>query len=89
MKTPSAVLAVLIWVWGGAQAAAPTPAATPAAAAASVQSFTPEGYMRGVRQVQVRFAQDMVALGDPRLPDPFLIDCEAPGHGRWADTRNW
>jgi hypothetical protein len=31
----------------------------------------------------------MVALGDPRLPDPFTVECNAKGHGRWADTRNW
>ena len=31
----------------------------------------------------------MVALGDPRLADPFDIDCAAQGHGRWADERNW
>ena len=31
----------------------------------------------------------MVALGDPRLADPFDIDCAAKGHGRWADERNW
>jgi alpha-2-macroglobulin len=59
------------------------------AQAAQVESFSPEGYMRHVRQVQVRFDQDMVALGDPRLPDPFDIQCTASGHGRWADTRNW
>jgi alpha-2-macroglobulin len=64
-------------------------AAAPAAPAASVESFTPEGYTRGVRQVQVRFGADMVALGDPRQPDPFVVACDATGHGRWADTRNW
>jgi hypothetical protein len=31
----------------------------------------------------------MVAFGDPRLPEPFDIDCAARGRGRWADTRNW
>ncbi len=31
----------------------------------------------------------MVALGDPRLADPFTINCAAPGKGRWADGRNW
>jgi uncharacterized protein YfaS (alpha-2-macroglobulin family) len=31
----------------------------------------------------------MVALGDPRLADPFTVTCDSPGKGRWADGRNW
>ncbi|HEV2702527.1 MAG TPA: MG2 domain-containing protein [Steroidobacteraceae bacterium] len=89
MKTHPALLCLLLVGSAGAQVTTPTPAPAPAAPAASVESFTPEGYTRGVRQVQVRFAQDMVALGDPRLPDPFVVTCDAAGHGRWADTRNW
>ena len=45
--------------------------------------------VKDVRQVAVRFSEPMVAFGDPRLPEPFAIDCEARGRGRWADTRNW
>jgi alpha-2-macroglobulin len=54
-----------------------------------VESFSPSGYTKNVRQVTARFTVSMVALGDPRLPDPFVIDCPASGKGRWADTRNW
>ncbi len=61
------------------------PASTPAA----VDLFAPEGQVKGVRQVTARFTSSMVALGDPRLPDPFTIACPASGKGRWADTRNW
>jgi uncharacterized protein YfaS (alpha-2-macroglobulin family) len=87
MKTRSGFVFMALSALGIAQAASP---ATPTTALATqVQSFSPQGYMRGVRQVQVRFDQDMVALGDPRLADPFVISCDAPGHGRWADTRNW
>lgn len=68
----------------------PTTESNPAAAdTAHVELFSPDGYVRHVRQVQVRFSTPMVALGDPRLPDPFTIDCPAPGHGRWADPTNW
>src|SRR5581483_8610728 len=58
-------------------------------AQAQVQSFSPEGYVKQVRQVTARFSAPMVALGEPRLEDPFMVNCPVPGHGRWADTRNW
>ncbi|MDE2448405.1 MAG: hypothetical protein KGO22_05500 [Gammaproteobacteria bacterium] len=64
----------------------PAPAS---AAAVHVESFSPQGYVRHVRQVVVRFSDSMVTLGDPRLPDPFTVRCRARGKGRWADTRNW
>jgi uncharacterized protein YfaS (alpha-2-macroglobulin family) len=60
-----------------------------AAQAASVEVFTPTGTVKDVRQVAVRFSANMVALGDPRLPDPFAVTCPAKGKGRWADPRNW
>jgi alpha-2-macroglobulin len=63
--------------------------ATPDGQTPRVESFSPEGYVRHIREVVVRFTAPMVALGDPRLTDPFTVSCGAPGKGRWADTRNW
>lgn len=60
-----------------------------AASAAQVELFSPQGEVKGVRQVAVRFSEPMVAFGDPRLPEPFTIDCAEPGTGRWADQKNW
>jgi len=60
-----------------------------AAEAARVEFFSPQGTVADIRQVSARFSLPMVALGDPRLADPFDIDCAAPGKGRWADGRNW
>jgi alpha-2-macroglobulin len=77
------VLALLLPV--AALAAAPPPSGD----SVRVETFSPEGYVKRVRQVEVRFTTSMVALGDPRLADPFAVDCPAPGKGRWADTRNW
>lgn len=57
--------------------------------AAQVQSFTPQGTVRDVRQATARFSEAMVRFGDPRLADPFTVSCAAAGHGRWADERNW
>ncbi|MEE9910928.1 MAG: alpha-2-macroglobulin [Deltaproteobacteria bacterium] len=55
-----------------------------------VEFFSPQGTVKGVRQVSVRFSGQMVPFGDPRgLTDPFDIACPAPGTSRWADDRNW
>lgn len=62
-------------------------AATPAVS--SVLQFSPQGELESVRQVTARFATDMVRLGDPRVKNPFTIDCVAKGKGRWVDTRHW
>ncbi len=59
------------------------------AAAQTVEQFSPQGTVKGVRQASARFAAPMVPFGDPRELDPFVVDCPAKGRGRWADTRNW
>ena len=57
--------------------------------AAEVELFSPSGEVKKVRQVAVRFPEQMVAFGDPREVNPFDITCPAAGKGRWADQRNW
>src|ERR1700730_1311408 len=54
-----------------------------------VEFFSPQGEVRGVRQVSARFATAMVPFGDPRELDPFDVDCVEKGKGRWADSKNW
>ena len=56
---------------------------------ARIESFSPTGYAKDVRQVAVRFSEAMVALGEPEQSDPFGVDCEVPGNGRWIDERHW
>ncbi len=85
-QRPTAAALVLMITYGVASAAGPV---APAAHAPSVEVFSPQGAVKQVRQVSARFDVDMVALGDPRLADPFVVKCPAPGKGRWADTRNW
>src|SRR5688572_33080902 len=68
--------------------------ATQLSAAAQVQLFSPQGEAKNVRQVTARFSEPMVAFGDPRLADPFTVQCDGDparlkGRGRWADARNW
>lgn len=55
-----------------------------------VEFFSPQGIVKGVRQVSVRFSKQMVPFGDPRgLVEPFDIDCPEKGEARWADGKNW
>jgi uncharacterized protein YfaS (alpha-2-macroglobulin family) len=55
-----------------------------------VEVFSPQGTVKDVRQVRVRFSEQMVPFSDPRaLLEPFLIDCSETGSGRWADGKNW
>jgi hypothetical protein len=55
-----------------------------------VESFSPEGSSKQVRQVAVRFSEPMIAFGDPRpATDLFAIDCPEPGAARWVDERSW
>ena len=56
---------------------------------AGVESFSPQGVVKDIRQVTVRFSEQMVAFGDPRLSDPFDIQCPEKGRGRWVDGKNW
>src|SRR5262245_28759828 len=65
---------------------APAPARS---AGPQVELFSPQGTVKEVRQVRVRFSAPMVAFGDPRLREPFAIACPEKGTGRWADARNW
>ncbi|MCC7327546.1 MAG: alpha-2-macroglobulin [Burkholderiales bacterium] len=69
--------------------ALPVLAAATALHAQPVEIFVPQGETKGIRQATARFAQPMVALGDPRGADPFTVDCAEKGTGRWADSRNW
>jgi hypothetical protein len=72
-------LAICCWVISQAVLAAPI----------SVELFSPQGQVKKVRQVAVRFSGQMVPFGDPRELDPFDINCPEKGKGRWADGRNW
>lgn len=66
----------------GTQAAEPS--------AFQIVQFTPQGAVKGVRQVTARFSEPMVPLGDPRsLVEPFIISCPESGAARWTDSVNW
>ena len=55
-----------------------------------VEMFSPQGTVKGARQVSVRFSEQMVPFGDPKgLIDPFDITCPEKGTSRWADGKNW
>ncbi len=56
---------------------------------AYVETFSPQGMVKGVRQVTVRFSEQMIPFGDPRLAESFDIKCPEKGQARWADSKNW
>lgn len=61
-------------------------------AAPGVIDGGPRAMQRDVRQVSMRFSDEMVALGDSRAPDPATVRCSDPALqavGHWIDTRNW
>jgi len=74
---------LLLSAWG---TAAPP---VPASGEVRVEHFAPQETVKDVRQVKARFSAPMVALGDPRLPDPFSLECGEPGSGSWIDSRTW
>ncbi len=61
-----------------------------AADAPRVEVFSPQGIVKEVRQITVRFSEQMVPFGEPSgLIEPFDIDCPEKGTSRWADGKNW
>ncbi len=58
--------------------------------AAHVRQFTPQGQIDQQTRASAVFSTDMVPLGRPEAPSPFLVDCGAVGgKGRWSDSRTW
>lgn len=56
---------------------------------ASVQNFTPQGFVKSVEQVRIEFSQPMVQFGDIKQDSPAQSPCFKNGQGRWIDTKNW
>jgi alpha-2-macroglobulin len=56
---------------------------------ARVLSFSPQGTVKRIRQVQVRFSEPMVSFGDLTVAAPFTVNCAEKGTGHWVDAENW
>ena len=54
-----------------------------------IEAFSPRGVVKQVRQVQVRFSEQMVSFGDPGVVSPFEIQCPEKGRPAWVDGLNW
>jgi uncharacterized protein YfaS (alpha-2-macroglobulin family) len=68
----------------------PARAAAQAPALPNVVRFSPQGVVKGVRQVTARFSAPMVPLGDPRpATEVFEVTCPEAGTARWIDGREW
>lgn len=58
-------------------------------AAAALESFSPQGSVKKITQVQARFDSDMVDFGNGRAASPLKVDCPVRGDGRWVDARTY
>jgi len=55
-----------------------------------IDFFSPQDTVKNVRQVAVRFSDQMVPFGSPKVTtEIFDVDCPEKGAARWADERNW
>lgn len=61
--------------------------------APSVESFSPQGEVRSLQQIAMRFNQDMVKLGETDARQPVILSCDGTAlpavTTRWVDTRRW
>jgi hypothetical protein len=79
----------LLVLWMGWMALAPP---AHAAQPARVAALSPQGEVAQVQQVQMRFSDAVVAMGDPRLPAPFVLACNGStpaGSSSWDNDRSW
>jgi alpha-2-macroglobulin len=74
---------------GGLLVALAVTADGPAPSAARIEHISPTGRVDAVSQIEARFSAPMVAFGDPRGPEPFVIECPAPGAAHWVDSATW
>ena len=56
---------------------------------AYVEMFSPQGTVKGVRQVTAKFSEQMLPFGKPRFVEPFVINCTEKGQARWIDGKTW
>ncbi|MGH7800114.1 MAG: alpha-2-macroglobulin family protein [Thermodesulfobacteriota bacterium] len=56
---------------------------------AYIEMFSPQGTVKGVRQVTARFSEQMLPFGEPRFVEPFVINCPEKGQARWIDGKTW
>jgi uncharacterized protein YfaS (alpha-2-macroglobulin family) len=64
----------------------------PVAHAVEIATVSPRGEVDQVQNVVVRFKGPTSRFGDPRLPDPVVLDCGSVGlhgKGRWTSDREW
>jgi alpha-2-macroglobulin len=56
----------------------------------TIESFSPEGEVKEIKQVVVRFSESMVPLSSPKVKtDQFIINCPFEGKSRWLDDKTY
>ncbi|MGN6230347.1 MAG: alpha-2-macroglobulin family protein [Trinickia sp.] len=81
------------WVAAGIAALGLFALTTWRADAARITQVSPQGTVKKVRQVIVKFDEPMIAFGAPNLPAPATIKCNEPsatgGQSHWIDDKTW
>lgn len=83
MVTTAKRFGLFLGLWAAAQSVLAAP---------MVVDFGPVDTHRGVKQVWLRFSDDMVALGDDKAPDPAEVVCQGTTElpkGHWLDGKRW
>lgn len=56
----------------------------------TIESFSPEGEVREIKQVVVQFSEPMVPFGSPGVKNElFDINCPVQGKSRWLDEKTY
>ncbi len=56
----------------------------------TIESFSPEGEVRDIKQVVVQFSDSMIPMGSPKVSgEIFNINCSSEGKPRWLDDKTY
>ncbi|MES2206948.1 MAG: MG2 domain-containing protein [Pseudomonadota bacterium] len=70
----------------------PAPASLALPSLAKIESFSPQGEVKAIRQITAHFSEPMVSFGNPQSVSPFSTHClpkEINGVSHWLDTKTW
>jgi alpha-2-macroglobulin len=56
----------------------------------SIESFSPEGEVKDIKQIVIQFSDSMIPMGSPKVSSEiFQINCPSEGKSRWLDDKTY